>query len=329
MPVLLGRAFAFLRNTLSVALLVCCAWSAHGQLDPATASAPSAAGASAATARPCDVLASATPCVEAISTTRALYSGYTGPLYRVTRLLDGAEKDIGLLPDGYADAAMQDTFCGRATCAIDKLYDQSLNHNDLVPSPRGGASAGVYLRGYDLPAEANALPISIAGHKVYGISISPGMGYRNDHATGTALQGQPEGVYMVTSTLNLNARCCVDFGNAETNDLDNDAGHMDAINIKCQGQIPCAANAGLDMENGIYGHLKVPDGTEFVTDMGANDGQKSFAIYAASADAKALSTTGVLPLPPATSPCSSKAQSSSARAATTATGRQGISLKVS
>ncbi len=247
--------------------------------------------------RPCDLYASTTPCVAAFSTTRALYSAYTGPLYQLTRQSDEARLDIGLLPDGYANAASQDTFCAKSSCTITKLYDQSPNHNDLTPAPRGGASRGPYLSGYDFPALAKALPAAVAGHNVYGIAIAPGMGYRNDHPTGTAVHGQPEGVYMVTSALDLNARCCFDFGNAETNDLDNDAGHMDAINIMCRGVIPCGANAGLDMENGIYGHLKVPDGTAFVTDMGASDGQRMYAIYQGNAQSGPLTTTGTIPLP--------------------------------
>jgi len=44
-------------------------------------------------ARPCDLLASATPCVAAISTTRALYRTYTGPLYQVTRESDKDHTD--------------------------------------------------------------------------------------------------------------------------------------------------------------------------------------------------------------------------------------------
>jgi hypothetical protein len=255
-------------------------------------------GARAASQRACDIYAEATPCVAAFSTTRALYSSYRGPLYQVTRLTDGAQKDIGLLPDGYADAAAQDAFCAHSACAITKLYDQSANHNDMVPAPRGGAAAGPYLNGYDLPASARGVVITVAGHKAYGIAIRPGMGYRIDHPKGTAVHGQPEGVYMVTSALYLNDKCCFDFGNAEANDLDNDAGHMDAINIMCHGTIPCGANAGLDMENGIYGHLKVPDGTNFVTVMGANDGQRSYAIYQGNAQNGVLTTTGMLPLPP-------------------------------
>lgn len=248
------------------------------------------------TPRPCDLFAPTTPCVAAISTTRALYSTYTGPLYQVTRQSDKAQADVGLLADGYADAAKQEKFCAKTSCTITKLYDQSPNHNDLTPAPPGGASRGPGPDGYDVPAVANALPITVAGHKAYGISISPGMGYRNDSPKGTAVNGQPEGVYMVTSARNLNEKCCFDFGNAETNNLDNKAGHMDAINVMCH-HTPCAPDAGLDMEDGIYGHLAVPANTEFVTDMGASDGQHSYAIYQGDAQSGALTSTGIIPLP--------------------------------
>jgi hypothetical protein len=254
------------------------------------------ASAQTITPRPCDLYASTTPCVAAFSTTRALYSAYTGPLYQVTRQSDKAHTNIGLLPDGYANAAAQDTFCADTSCTITKLYDQSPNHNDLTPAPPGGAARGPGPNGYDIPAVANALPAIVAGHKVYGIAISPGMGYRNDSPKQTAVNGQPEGVYMVTSALNLNEKCCFDFGNAETNNLDNRAGHMDAINIMCHGN-PCSPDAGLDMEDGIYGHLKVPAGTTFVTDMGTSDGQHTYAIYQGNAQSGTLTTTGTIPLP--------------------------------
>ncbi|WP_446743210.1 arabinofuranosidase catalytic domain-containing protein [Silvibacterium acidisoli] len=246
--------------------------------------------------RPCDILAPSTPCVAAISTTRALYSGYLGPLYQVTRESDTKHLDIGLLPDGYADAAAQDSFCANTACKITKLYDQSPNHNDLTPAPPGGASRGPRPDGFDIPADAGALPATVAGHKVYGIAVTPGIGYRNDSPKGTATNGQPEGVYMVTSAFNLNGKCCFDFGNAETNNLDNKAGHMDAINIMCHNE-PCSPDAGLDMEDGIYGHLKVPANTAFVTDMGASDGQHSFAIYQGDARSGGLTSTGIIPLP--------------------------------
>jgi non-reducing end alpha-L-arabinofuranosidase len=246
--------------------------------------------------RPCDVIGSSTPCVAAISTTRALYRGYTGPLYAVTRQSDNAHADVVLLPDGYANAAAQDIFCASTTCTITKIYDQSANHNDLTPAPPGGAARGPGPNGYDVPAVADALPAMVAGHKVYGIAISPGMGYRNDNPKGTAVRGEPEGVYMVTSALHLNEKCCFDFGNAESNNLDNKAGHMDAINVMCHGE-PCSPDAGLDMEDGIYGHLKVPSGTTFVTDMGVSDGQHSYAIYQGNAQAGGLTSTGIIALP--------------------------------
>ena len=255
-------------------------------------------GASAygAARRPCDLYAPATPCVAAFSTTRALYKGYKGPLYQVTRESDKKSLDIGLLGDGYANAAAQDDFCANTTCTITVIYDQSPNHNDLKPAPPGGAAHGPGPDGFDVPAVADALPVTVSGHKAYGVAVSAGTGYRNDTPKETAVHGQPEGVYMVTSALHLNDKCCFDFGNAEANNLDNKAGHMDAINVMCHGD-PCGPDAGLDMEDGIYGHLKVPAGTAFVTDMGASDGQHSYAIYQANAQGGKLTTTGIIPLP--------------------------------
>jgi hypothetical protein len=248
------------------------------------------------TTRPCDLYKAKTPCVAAISTTRALYRAYSGPLYQVTRQSDGKTADIGLLPDGYANAAAQDAFCAKTTCTMTKLYDQSPKHNDLTPAPAGGAARGPGPNGLDVPAVASALPAMAGGHKVYGVAVTPGTGYRNDSPNGTAVNGAPEGVYMVTSALDLNEKCCFDFGNAETNNLDNKAGHMDAINIMCHGK-PCNPDAGLDMEDGIYGHLKVPAETPFVTAMGASDGQHQYAIYQGNAQGGMLTTTGIIPLP--------------------------------
>lgn len=273
------------RNLLSAAIFLAVT------IAPATCASAQATGD-----RPCDLYGLATPCVAAVSTTRALYRAYSGPLYQVTRVNDDASRDIGLLPDGYADTAPQHQFCRDTFCAITKLYDQTPNHNDLTPAPPGGAMHGLGPNGYDVPAIEDALPVMAGGHEAYGILVTPGTGYRNDAPKATAVNGQPEGVYMVTSALHLNEKCCFDFGNAEVNNLDNKAGHMDAINIMCHGN-PCKPDAGLDMEDGIYGHLAVPAGTMFVTDMGASDGQQSYAIYQGNAQSGGLTTTGVIPLP--------------------------------
>jgi len=256
-----------------------------------------AASSQTVSPRPCDIFEPATPCVAAFSTTRSLYSAYTGPLYQVTRQSDKAQTDVGLLSDGYANAKAQDEFCANTSCTISKIYDQSPNHNDLTPAPPN-PTAREHERAvnHDHPAVADALPLTVGGHKVYGIAIAAGMGYRNNTAKGTAVNGQPEGVYMVTSALHVNEKCCFDFGNAETNNLDNGVGHMDAINIMCNGN-PCTTDASLDMEDGLYGHLKVPAGTTFVTVMGACDGRHKFAIYQGNAQSGALTTTHNVDLP--------------------------------
>ena len=255
------------------------------------------APAKAQSTRPCDIFAAATACVAAFSTTRALYSAYNGPLYQVTRLSDNGSTNVGVNSSGYANAGTQDSFCANTTCNITEVYDQSSNHNHLTLAPPGGNGYGPGPNGQDLPVNAAALPITVGGSKAYGMYFIQGMGYRNDATTGVATGGQAEGVYMVTSGRHFNGGCCFDFGNAEVNNLDNGAGHMDAINIICGSSCSNPA-VGLDMENGIYGMTGVGNAdTAFVTAMGANDGQSTFAIYEGNAQSGGLNTTGTIPLP--------------------------------
>ncbi|MGA2249992.1 arabinofuranosidase catalytic domain-containing protein [Terracidiphilus sp.] len=252
---------------------------------------------------PCEIYRAAnTPCVAAFSTVRTLYVSYSGPLYQVTRESDKTNRDVRVLPDGYADAGQQDSFCAKTACTITKIYDQSPKHNDLFVAPPGGAAKGKGPGGHDLPAVANALPIIAGGHKVYGIYIAAGMGYRNDKTSGIAVKGQPEGVYMVSSGTHVNSGCCFDFGNAETNNLDNRAGHMDAISLMCDRANPCKPHAGLDMEDGIYPLSPVPAKLAFVTAMGANDGQHKYAVYWGDSQKGSLTSTGLIPLPKGYSP---------------------------
>ena len=81
--------------------------------------------------------------------------------------------------------------------------DQSPRHNDLTIEGAGGAGAA------DVGAPADALPVTTGGHQVYGDSISAGMGYRNDAISGIAVNGQPDGTYMVTSGTHVNDQCCL------------------------------------------------------------------------------------------------------------------------
>ncbi|MFI1096633.1 arabinofuranosidase catalytic domain-containing protein [Streptomyces sp. NPDC020917] len=185
---------------------------------------------------PCDIYAKAgTPCSAAHSTTRALYASYDGPLYQVRRTSDGKVRDIGVtapasqpVPDagGYADAAAQDKFCAGTTCLISVVYDQSPNHNDLTQAPRGGFSGPAMGGANNLPI-ADMAPVTVGGHKAYGVSIEPGMGLRNNDTRGIAVDDQSEGMYWIINGQHYNNGCCFDYGNAETDSRDDGNGTME------------------------------------------------------------------------------------------------------
>src|SRR5665213_2276343 len=201
-----------------------------------TITAQAGAGRNAAPLRPkgpCDIYAAAgDPCTAAHSTTRALYASYNGPLYRVLRQSDGKTLDVGVVQPtgsdagGYADAAAQDAFCANTYCWIATIYDQSGKHNDLTQPPRGGFS-GPAMGGFDNIPIADMAPITIMGHKAYGVFIEPGMGLREDDAKGTAVDDQAEGQYWVISGRHFNSGCCFDYGNAETDSRDDGNGTME------------------------------------------------------------------------------------------------------
>ena len=269
---------------------------------PGTAGSAQAA-ALASSARPCDIYAAGgTPCVAAYSTVRALYRTYRGPLYQVTRASDGKTADIGVLETGgYADAAAQNSFCAGTVCTITRIYDQSPDHNDLGVGPIGGNG------GPDAAAIANALPVTIGGHQVYGVSVQAGVGYRNDVTRGVPVGSQPQGAYMVTSGTHVDALCCFDFGNAETSGTDNGNGHMDAINFGTECWFtPCTGSGPwdqADMENGLFagGNGSDPgnrgNSSTFVTAMLKNNGTTTYAIKDANAQSGSLTTEYNGPLP--------------------------------
>ncbi len=152
------------------------------------------------------------------------------------RQSDGKTLDIGVVqpvssplpdPGGYADAAAQDKFCANTYCWITTIYDQSPRHNDLTQAPRGGFN-GPALGGLDNLPLADMAPVTVMGHKVYGVFIEPGMGLRNDDPRGTAVDDQAEGQYWIVSGLHFNGGCCFDYGNVETDSHDDDNGTMEA-----------------------------------------------------------------------------------------------------
>ncbi|MFJ9543382.1 arabinofuranosidase catalytic domain-containing protein [Streptomyces sp. NPDC101225] len=262
------------------------------------------ATAQAADSLPCDIYGAAgTPCVAAHSTTRALLSSYNGPLYQVTRASDGGTADIGLLSQGgYADAGRQDTFCRDTTCRISKVYDQTSRHNDLTPGPAGTAGAA------DRGADAGEIAVRAGGHKVYGIWISPGVGYRyTGVASGVAVDGRPEGAYMVASGTHVGSDCCFDYGNAESTPADTGNGHMDAVSIATTCYFaPCTGSGPwveADMENGMFqgnngsNTANLGNSSTYVTAVLKNDGQTRYALKGGDSRSGGLSTwwDGALP----------------------------------
>ena len=155
--------------------------------------------------------------------------------------------------------------------------------------------------------------MTAGGHTVYGISVSGIMGYRDNSTSGIATGSQPEGMYMVTSGTHFNNRCCFDYGNAETNNLDNGNGHMDAIYFgtlcwfsPCNGAGPWVM---ADLENGLFQSNTggsqnagyTGNRNPYVTATLKNNGTTTFAFKDGNAQSGGLSTrfNGGLPTSPA------------------------------
>ena len=227
---------------------------------------------------PCDIYAAAgDPCVAAHSTTRALYASYNGPLYQILRQSDGKTLDIGVVQPvasdvgGYADAAAQDKFCAHTYCWITTIYDQSPKHNNLTQAPRGGFS-GPAMGGFNNLPVADMAPITLKGHKVYGLFIAPGMGLRQDDPKGTAVEDQAEGQYWVINGQHYNSGCCFDYGNAEIDSRDDDNGTMETAYYG--NAVPWFAGSSqgpwimTDQENNLVGCVN-PDGSKLCANLPA------------------------------------------------------------
>ncbi|MBB2976406.1 hypothetical protein FHX49_001981, partial [Microbacterium endophyticum] len=251
---------------------------------------------------PCDTFADGgNPCVAAYSTVRALSASYTGALYRVTRASDGAGADVGLLNSGYANAAAQDLFCENTVCTIVELYDQSAEGNDLTIAPVGEAGSSA------IGARADALPVTVAGHAVYGIQVEPRVGYRNPSGSGMAIDGEPESMYWVASGTMATNACCFDFGNVEATSTNTGAGHMNTLimstfcgNPPCSGRGPwiqADLENGVFMGNGTSNLSNVSQTSPFVTGVLRNDGQSAFALDGGNATSASLTSLfqGALP----------------------------------
>jgi non-reducing end alpha-L-arabinofuranosidase len=226
---------------------------------------------------PCDVYAAAgNPCVAAHSSTRALFASYNGPLYQVMRQSDGKTLDIGVVQSkegdtgGYADAAAQDAFCANTYCWVTTLYDQSGKGNNLVQAPRGGFS-GPAMGGFNNIPIADMAPVTIMGHKAYGIFIEPGMGLRWNDAKSTAVDDQAEGQYWVINGHHYNSGCCYDYGNAETDSRDDGDGTMETTyygnaNAWYHGQAP-GPWIMTDQENNLVGGVNASPNDKYLPNL--------------------------------------------------------------
>ncbi|KAA8565661.1 hypothetical protein MFRU_006g02440 [Monilinia fructicola] len=259
-------------------------------------------------AGPCDLYASGgTACIAAHSTTRALYSAFSGSLYQVKRGSDGTTTNIApLSAGGVANAAAQDTFCANTTCLITIIYDQSGRGNHLTQAPPGGFN-GPDVNGYDNLASAIGAPVTLNGQKAYGVFISPGTGYRNNAVSGIATGDEPEGMYAVIDGTHYNGGCCFDYGNAETSNKDTGNGHMEAIYFGDNTAWGKGAGSGpwlmADLENNLFSGVNVGanSGNPSITDRFftaiVKGGANKWALRGANAVSGALSTyySGVRP----------------------------------
>jgi len=216
-----------------------------------------AAMGSLVAAGPCDIYSSGgTPCVAAHSTTRALYSAFSGALYQVRRGSDNATTTISpVSAGGVANAAAQDSFCASTTCLITIIYDQSGRNNHLTQAPPGGFN-GPDAGGYDNLSSAIGAPVTLNGAKAYGVFTHVGSGYRNDATNGIPTGDAAQGLYAVLDGTHHNGGCCYDYGNAETSNRDTGNGHMEAIYFGTNTVWGSGAGKGpwvmADLENGLF-----------------------------------------------------------------------------
>ena len=257
---------------------------------------------------PCDIYtASGFPCLTAHSTTRALLASYNGPLYQVMRQSDGKTLDIGVVqpgkgdPGGYADATAQDAFCADDLCWITVIYDQSGNGNHLVQAPPG-TFRGPAKGGFNTLPIADMAPVTVMGHKAYGVYIIPGMGLRNNNATGLAINDEPQGIYMVCDGKHFDSGCCFNYGNTSTNSRAVGRGTMETVYFGTATAWGSGSGNGpwimSDMEAGLFSGYDAKqnvanptiDSWRFVTGMVSGGGGNQWEIHGGNAQEGDLST---------------------------------------
>jgi hypothetical protein len=258
-----------------------------------------AGGASSTGKHACDIYdAAGFPCVAAHSTVRALYAGYTGPLYQVRK--SGSTKDIPVGADGYVNIAEQDSFCAGGGCTISLIYDQSPNKNHLPKTPDT-----LWMKN---SKEANATDgkVTVSGHTAYGVYFNnpaANVGYRNNNCKGVPKNDEAEAMYMVLDGKRYTQWCCFDYGNGTTTGQADGPGTMETIYWGSSTQFnKGGAGAGpwveADLEYGMFAcdtpntpcATNTPVNYAYVTAMVKGPSGNSFGLKAGNAQSGKLET---------------------------------------
>ncbi|AJP74471.1 hypothetical protein TS85_12035 [Sphingomonas hengshuiensis] len=185
-----------------------------------------------------------------------MFSRYDGPLYQVQRHSDDRVLDIGIVRAGYADAGAQDRFCADTLCVITRIYDQSGKGNHLYQAPPGPLYPGPAKGAFDAQPIADMAPITLGGHKVYGVYIMPGMGFRNNNARDLPINDEAAGIHTVVDGTHYSNGCCFNYGNASTNGLAVGTGTMESVYFGTSSGWGSGSGKGpwimSDMEAGLF-----------------------------------------------------------------------------
>ncbi len=188
-------------------------------------------------------------------------------------------------------------------------------------------------------------PITIGGHKAYGVYIMPGMGFRNNDATDIAINDEPEGIYYVIDGTHYDSGCCFDYGNSSTNGRAVGTGTMETTYFGTATAWGSGNGPGpwimADMEAGLFSGYNAKqnvadptiDSWRFVTAVVDGGGGNKWDLRGGNAQKGGLTTfySGIRPGSPtsdATTRCTSRGPSSWATAVTTATVRPAPSTRV-
>jgi hypothetical protein len=164
---------------------------------------------------------------------RLLSNTYSGLLYQVRKGASssntgtgGAVQDIRAAADGFADTAVQYSFCAGSTCTVSVLYDQSGKGNDLTVAKKGCGTGTLAEDDYESSATRS---VTVGGRKVYGLYMKPHEGYRNNSTSAMPTGNVAQGIYAVVDGKHYSAGCCWDFGNATTDNCFGGNGRESAL----------------------------------------------------------------------------------------------------